>query len=225
MRKKYIIAISKRVIKSSITTFLLLTCLTFAQKYQERQYQLLQAKNARESNFLVNKEQEKISIVKLDVYNASSPLVYEVMEKTTENVIQQETETMIEQDTNQEVLEQPEIVQEEKEYVTEPYLIECTAYNPTGNPCKDGSYPVEGETVAGKSEWLGRSCNLYYCNKDGKIGNLIGMYTFHDTGFGHDSDGDGIGSIQTGERIDLFMESHYNAINWGVRNVYIEFLD
>lgn len=54
---------------------------------------------------------------------------------------------------------------------------------------------------------------------------MIGNYTFHDTGFGHDPDGDGIGSIQTGERIDLFMESYDQAVDWGVQKVYIEFLD
>lgn len=217
MRTKYITGIAKRLFQSSIVTFLLLVCLFYAQKYQERQYHLLQAKNAKENNISINKEQEEANIVKLDVSNVTSSLVEDVTEKTVDNVIEQKT--------NQEVLQQPEIVQEEKKYVTEPYLIECTAYNPTGNPCRDGTYPVEGETVAGKYEWLGRSCNLYYCKKGGEVGNLIGTYTFHDTGFGHDPDGDGIGSIQTGERIDLFMENYYDAINWGVRNVYIEFLD
>lgn len=119
----------------------------------------------------------------------------------------------------QEVLEVPE-------YVAEPYIIECTAYIPTGNPCRDGSWPIEGETIAGMEKWLGRHCNLYYRDEEtGDVGELIGTYIFHDTGFGDDPDGDGIGSIENGSRIDLFMNNEEEAWEWGVKEIYIEFLD
>ena len=118
-----------------------------------------------------------------------------------------------------------ENIDSEREFVTEPYLIDCSAYCETGNPCKDGTYPKVGETVAGKKEWLGRSCNLYYCTKDGEIGDLIGTYIFHDTGFGDDADGDGIGSIEAGTKIDLYLGDYDTCIKWGVPKVYIEFLD
>lgn len=151
-------------------------------------------------------------------------ILTEVSTSASEQVKYSTISTLIEKVTEKQEQEEKE-TKTKKRYVTKPYVVECTAYNPTGNPCKDGTYPVEGETLAGKYSWLGRHCNLYYCTDDGKIGKKIGTYTFHDTGFGHDPDGDGIGSIQTGQRIDLFMESTQEAKCWGVRNVYIEFLD
>lgn len=98
--------------------------------------------------------------------------------------------------------------------------IECTAYEPTGQRCADGTWPVEGDTLAGKREWIGRHVNMYFLD-----GTYIGTFTFHDTGFGHDPDGDGIGSIQDGSRIDYYMNTESECIQWGVKNVLIEFLD
>ena len=103
------------------------------------------------------------------------------------------------------------------------YLVESTAYyNPNNNLCYDGTYPVEGVTLAGKKEWLGKSVRLYEC-KDGEVGSLIGVYEFHDTGFGNDLDGDGVGSIQDGSCIDIFMENKSDCIEWGRRHVYMQF--
>lgn len=98
--------------------------------------------------------------------------------------------------------------------------VECTAYEPTGQRCADGTWPVEGDTLAGKREWIGRHVNMYFLD-----GTYIGTFTFHDTGFGHDPDGDGIGSIQDGSRIDYYMNTESECIQWGVKNVLIEFLD
>ena len=103
------------------------------------------------------------------------------------------------------------------------YVVESTAYhNPNNNYCYDGTVPVEGLTLAGKKEWVGNSVRLYECI-DGQKGKLMGIYEFHDTGFGNDIDGDGVGSIQDGTCIDIFMENYDDCINWGRRLVIMEF--
>lgn len=161
--------------------------------------------------------------------NAEGPKVEEVVQ---EEELRIEKHLVGSKDDIPEEIIPEEIISEEETIVEEvieeeinAYIIESTAYCPTGNLCRDETVPVEGETIAGKYEWLGRQCNLYYCNEDGSIGELMGKYTFHDTGFGHDPDGDGIGSIQDGSRIDIFMEEYNRAKQWGIRNIYIEFLD
>lgn len=207
---------SKKLLRCSAITIFILLLVAFAAKYKEENY--------KSSNIQVENEDDKVSIKKLEIPIVSSSAIKEI----TEPEVQMTAETHQQNIATVQILEKVQvepIEPVEPKYVTEPYIIECTAYNPTGNPCRDGTYPVEGDALAGKYSWLGRHCNLYYCTSDGQIGNLIGTYTFHDTGFGHDPDGDGIGSIQTGERIDLYMESYQQAVNWGVQNVYIEFLD
>lgn len=213
----------KRVFQSSVVTACLLFFVAFAAKYQEEKYNSSHIQIENEFSTSVTKD-AKVSIQKLNISTVSSSLIGEITETKPEQEVQ-----MTEEKTTEVVqiiqIDQIQPVEPEPKYVTEPYIIECTAYNPTGNPCRDGTYPVEGDTLAGKYCWLGRHCNLYYINDDGSIGSLIGTYTFHDTGFGHDPDGDGIGYIQTGQRIDLYMESYQRAVNWGVKKVYIEFLD
>lgn len=228
--RKLIKVIAKEVFRSSITLSLLLSGIVLSTKNKEIMIDLPQIQNQNSITIDVvtqeEEEEEKISITKLDIPYSQASLV--------------EAEPILEPEKIKRFSEQPEITEyilhskaektektdetEVQQYVTEPYLIECTAYIPSGNPCRDGTYPVEGITLAGRESWLGRHCNLYYCN-DGEIGEIIGTFTFHDTGFGHDPDGDGIGSIETGERIDLFMESYKRAMDWGIKYVYIEFLD
>lgn len=149
------------------------------------------------------------------------------VEKTTKvkEITKVENTTEVEKSQESTESNESQIKKMKLKYVTEPYIIESTAYIATGNSCADGTMPIDGETLAGKREWIGRSCNLYYIAQDGSVGELIGTYKFHDTGFGDDPDGDGVGTIQNGQRIDIFMGSYDRAINWGVRNVYIEFLN
>lgn len=47
--------------------------------------------------------------------------------------------------------------QEQENPLGEPFLIRCTCYTWTGNQCRNGSWPVEGLSVAGKEEWLGKA--------------------------------------------------------------------
>lgn len=97
----------------------------------------------------------------------------------------------------------------------EPFEIECTAYD-YGTVCKDGSTPIEGITVAGMEEWLGKTCIIYE-NNDGKIGQLIGIYEFRDTG--------GDYRLQNGTCIDIYMKDHEACIEWGRRDVFIQIVD
>lgn len=100
------------------------------------------------------------------------------------------------------------------------YRCEATAYaNPHNNKTADCSDTIEGITLAGRKEWLGRSCRLYKCNSDGTVGVYLGSYEFHDTGWGIDGD------IPRGETIDIFMESEQDCRDWGRQNVLVEFIE
>jgi len=96
----------------------------------------------------------------------------------------------------------------------EPQLIRCTVYTAEeGDITADGSKVREG-IVAGKREWLGYTCIMYE-NNDGKIGDLIGIYEFKDTGAGIDTDGDGKGdSIKKGLSIDVYRDTLDRCYEW-----------
>lgn len=92
------------------------------------------------------------------------------------------------------------------------YKVECTAYdNLEGNLTASGRPTVEGLTMAGAKEWLGCTCILY----DEDL-NFLGFYEFTDTGYGRDGD------IERGETIDIYIEDHEEALQWGRRTVYIQ---
>lgn len=48
---------------------------------------------------------------------------------------------------------------------------------------------------------------VVYQDIDGAIGPVIGVYECEDTGFGSDTDGDGIGTIQEGKCIDIYQSN------------------
>jgi len=62
--------------------------------------------------------------------------------------------------------------------------IRCTTYCIDGIT-RSGQQTTEGG-IAGREEWLGMSCYLYSVSDDGSYGELIGQYTFNDTGYGVD---------------------------------------
>lgn len=101
----------------------------------------------------------------------------------------------------------------------EPFAVDCTAYCYTGNLTASGEPTVEGVTIAGRQEWLGKTCMMYACNEDGTVGDLIGIYEFTDTGWGIDGD------ILRGETVDLYFNDKQTCIDWGRKNVYIEVVD
>lgn len=92
---------------------------------------------------------------------------------------------------------------------------------------------IEGHSIAGKVSWLNRSVNIYKCNSDGTVGDFIGTHTFDDTGYGAES-GIGeskiledrtVGTIENGTCIDFFFDTEAECVDYGRRNVYIQFID
>lgn len=99
-------------------------------------------------------------------------------------------------------------------------LVSSTAYyNPNNNKTADMSETIEDFTLAGRIEWLGKSCYIYECNEDGSVGSCRGYYEFHDTGWGIDGD------ILRGETIDFYMEDEADCRKYGRQNVYVYFID
>lgn len=92
---------------------------------------------------------------------------------------------------------------------------------------------IEGHSIAGKVSWLNRSVNIYKCNSDGTVGDFIGTYTFDDTGYGAESgigeskilEGRTVGTIENGTCIDFFFDTEAECVDYGRRNIYIQFID
>ena len=92
----------------------------------------------------------------------------------------------------------------------------------------DGRKLVEGLTIAGRIEDLGKTALLY--DEDLK---LIGIYEFRDTGYGKPTGkgksqilkGKSKGDIETGQAVDIYMSSKAKCNQWGRRTVYIQIVD
>lgn len=92
---------------------------------------------------------------------------------------------------------------------------------------------IEGHSIAGKVSWLNRSVNIYKCSSDGTVGDFIGTYTFDDTGYGAESgigeskilENRTVGTIENGTCIDFFFDTEAECVDYGRRNVYIQFID
>lgn len=92
---------------------------------------------------------------------------------------------------------------------------------------------IEGHSIAGKVSWLNRSVNIYKCNSDGTVGEFMGTYTFDDTGYGAESgygqskilEGRTVGTIENGACIDFFFDTEAECVDYGRRNIYIQFID
>lgn len=102
--------------------------------------------------------------------------------------------------------------------------VNATAYvNPHNNPTCTGTQTIEGITVAGKRDWIGKTVDIYTISSNGEK-EYFGTRVFLDTGYGEDSQKyPGKGTIQTGETIDVYFEDLAIAKQWGKRKVYIEF--
>ena len=93
----------------------------------------------------------------------------------------------------------------------EPFKINTTAYCCGTTTCT--GVPVREGICAVKKEWIGKTA-LIYSDNDGEIGELLGIYECLDTGFGADSNGDGIGSIQEGKLIDVYFPTYEKCKEW-----------
>ena len=102
----------------------------------------------------------------------------------------------------------------------EPQYIRCTGYCDYGYT-KSGEYVRDG-IVAGKLEWLGKTCVIYEVAEDGSCGELIGEYEFLDTGYGIN------GSLVKGTSIDVWHPSEDAVWDWMKTYgdyVYIQIVD
>lgn len=165
----------------------------------------------------------------VDVESTDIPRVEKALEEKNEvsgNVAQndqadesnQTGETTASDATNDELGETSKsdsATSEDSEIPSEAFRVSSTAYyNPDENRTADGSQTIAGLTLAGKREWLGRSCRLYRLD-----GTCLGSYEFHDTGWGIDGD------ILRGETVDIYFETYDECIQYGRRDIYVEFLD
>jgi 3D (Asp-Asp-Asp) domain-containing protein len=103
------------------------------------------------------------------------------------------------------------------------HIVKATAYVDTIT--STGRKPTEGLTVAGPREWIGCTCALYDADME-----FLGFYEFMDVGYGTETsrgksrlrEGKHLGTIETGECIDLYFDSLDDAMEWGKRTVYIQ---
>ena len=109
----------------------------------------------------------------------------------------------------------------------EPFIVNSTAYdNPNGNKTASGRPTKEGRTLAAKNEWIGCVAALYEVNADGSLGEFIEYREVEDTGYGKPSiKFPGMGTIESGETVDLFIEDRETALEYGERTIYIQIID
>lgn len=92
----------------------------------------------------------------------------------------------------------------------------------------DGRKLVEGLTIAGRPQDLGKTAFLY--DMDMK---LIGIYEFRDTGYGQPTGqgssqilrGKSIGTIENGQCVDIYMSTKAQCQAWGRQKVYIQIVN
>lgn len=87
------------------------------------------------------------------------------------------------------------------DWVPEMTEMEMTYYTDYGM-CADGVTKAHEGVCAVSKDLIGMTAIVYSMDDE-----LIGIYECCDTGFGRDKDGDGIGTIQEGKTIDIYMEN------------------
>ncbi len=103
-------------------------------------------------------------------------------------------------------------VHDESTVPDEPFKICTTAYC-YGEITASGA-PVREGICAVKKEWMGNTALVWKCGSDGSMGDFLGFWECLDTGFGGDSDGNGIGSIQEGKVIDMYFPTLEGCGEW-----------
>lgn len=90
-----------------------------------------------------------------------------------------------------------------------------------------GRVPRRG-ICAVREEWIGKTVLVWECTDSNTMGEFLGIWECLDTGFGADSDDDGIGSIQEGRVIDMYFPTKEEVQEWmeitGGR-VYVQMVD
>lgn len=120
------------------------------------------------------------------------------------------------------------------EYVSDEYVIkvESTAYyNKYNRDSASGRELIEGKSIAGKVAWLDMEVDIYECDSNGDLGELIGTFTFDDTGYGSETNvgqskilpDKTIGTIENGTCIDFYMNTEEDCYEYGRKDVYLVF--
>ena len=96
--------------------------------------------------------------------------------------------------------------------------VKATAYCLDKNLTAMGTKPRYG-VVAGKRDWLGKTCLIWLDDGDGQIKpeNYYGTFCFEDLG--------GSNAIKAGYVIDVWIEGYENAIQFGCKNMIIQIID
>lgn len=119
---------------------------------------------------------------------------------------------IVENDIETEVLGVSYPVATYNDWVPEMTEMELTFYT-DHNVCADGKTQAH-EGVCAVQEWrIGQTAIIYSMDDE-----LIGIYECCDTGFGRDKDEDGVGTIQDGKTIDVFMDNE--ADGWDLIGQY-----
>ena len=95
--------------------------------------------------------------------------------------------------------------------------VKATAYCLTGKTATETH--VRPGVVAGKREWLGKTCVLWLDDGDGQIKpeNYYGTFVFEDVG--------GSKAIKAGYVIDVWIEGYENAKNFGCKKMIMQIID
>ena len=101
-----------------------------------------------------------------------------------------------------------------------------TAYH-HGTVTAMGQHPGRG-ICAVRKEWVGKTALVWKCTDSDELGEFLGIWECLDTGFGADSDGDGVGSIQEGRVIDMYFPTQEEVEEWMAvtgGKVYVQMVD
>lgn len=101
-----------------------------------------------------------------------------------------------------------------------------TAYH-HGTATVTGARPRRG-ICAVRREWVGKTALVWKCTDSETMGEFLGIWECLDTGFGADSDGDGMGSIQEGRVIDMYFPTPEEVEEWMAvtgGKVYVQMVD
>lgn len=118
--------------------------------------------------------------------------------------------------------------------LSEPVIVRCTCYIDKGITAS-GQY-TRPNTMAAKREWIGYVACINAINEDGSIGEFIGFFEITDTGYGRETGrgesqiikGKTLGTIETGETIDIWQKDMASAREWVNKYsdyVYIKIID
>ena len=172
----------------------------------------------------ISKDDVVLSIVEMKQDVVKSSGLEEPKKKEKVNIVKETKKTEKPKETKKSKQKKSRGKKSDKQFIS----VDSTAYyNSNNSYCADGTWPVPG-VLAGKREWLGRSVKLYDKNK-----KYMGTYTFHDVGYGQSTGygksrllkGKTLGTIETGECIDIFFNTYNECINYGRRRVYMVWIN